>query len=146
MPFLMPIINWLFGGVLQSFFTKWLDYKTQIAKSKEAGFADAVAADSKNLATVAMAEAQINAMKVQLYGTLTYRIITLLVGVPVALHFALIFVDTICASKFIYGHSVLGVPNAPDPYPVYEWAIIASFFLVHTVSVGTSNVSKWLKS
>lgn len=145
MPFLMPIINWLFGGVIQSFFTKWLDYRTTLATSREAGFKEAVQADRDNLMTVASAEVQIDAMKVQVYGSLTYRIITLLVGIPVGLHFALVFVDTIFASKFLYGRSVLGVPNPPDPYPLYEWAIIASFFLVHTVSVGTSNVSKWLK-
>jgi hypothetical protein len=145
MALLMPLINWLFGGVLQSLLKSWLDYKASTTATKETGFAAAVAADQANLATVAAAEIQIDAMKVQVYGTPTYRIITLLVGVPVALHFSLIFVDTILASQFLYGRPILGVPNPPGQYPTFEWAIIASFFLVHAVNAGTSNVSRWLK-
>ena len=146
MPFLMPILNWLFGGVLQSFFTKWLNYKTALATSKEAGAVVAMQEDTKAFVSMATSEVQIDALKTQVYGSFTYRLITLLVGVPVALHFSLIFIDTIFASKFMYGHTVLGVPNAPDPYPSYEWLIIASFFLIHGVNQGTANLTKWLKS
>ena len=146
MPFLMPIINMLFGGVLQGFFKQWLGYKTTLATSREAGAAEAMKADQQALATVALSEVQIDAMKVQVYGTPTYRFITMLVGVPVAIHFALIFIDTILSAKAFYGHSVIGMPDAPGQYPGYEWMIIASFFLVHTVNVGTSNLTKWLGS
>ena len=145
MPFLMPIINALFGGALQSLLKSWLDYKASTAATKEAGFALAVAADQANLAAVASAEIQIDAMKVQVYGTPTYRIVTLLVGVPVAIHFSLVFIDTILASGFLFGRPLLGVPNPPGEYPTFEWAIVASFFLVHAVGVGTSNVARWMK-
>jgi hypothetical protein len=142
--FLMPIINFLFGGVLQGFFTSWLSYKTNLATSTEAGFGAATIADAQNLQAVANAEIANNALKVSLYGTPTYRLITLLVGVPVAVHFSLIFLDTILASKFLYGNAILGVPNPPGQYPMYEWLIISSFFLVHAVTIGTSNVKAWL--
>jgi hypothetical protein len=140
----MPLINTLFGGLLLPFFQAWTKYRTDVATSKEAGFEAAAKADQANLQTIANAEIANNALKVQLYGTPTYRIITLVVGLPVAAHFGLVFLDTILASKFLYGTSVLGVPDPPGNYPVYEWAIIASFFLVHAVNVGTSNVNKWM--
>jgi hypothetical protein len=142
--FLMPIINTLFGGLLLPLFKEWTAYRTNLATSKEAGFEAAAKVDQANLQTIANAEIANNALKVQLYGTPTYRIITLVVGLPVAVHFGLIFVDTILASKFLYGSSVLGVPDPPGQYPLYEWAIIASFFLVHAVNIGTSNVKQWM--
>jgi hypothetical protein len=146
MPFLMPIINWLFGGVLQSFFKQWLTYKTALASSKEAGAAVAMQEDTKAFVSMATSEVQIDALKVQVYGSFTYRVITLFVGLPTALHFTLITLDTIFASAFLFGHSVLGVPKLPQPYDQFEWYIIASFFLVHTVGQGTGNLTKWLKS
>ena len=132
------------SNALLPFFQAWTKYRTDVATSKEAGFEAAAKADQANLQTIANAEIANNALKVQLYGTPTYRIITLVVGLPVAAHFGLVFIDTILASKFLYGNSVLGVPDPPGNYPVYEWAIIASFFLVHAVNIGTSNVSKWM--
>ena len=144
MVLLMPILNWLFGGVLQGFFTQWLNYKTSLATSQEAGFGAATIADAQNLQTVANAEIANNALKVALYGSTTYRFVTLMVGIPVALHFGLIFLDTILASRFLYGSAILGVPNPPGQYPMYEWLIISSFFLVHAVNIGTSNVKQWL--
>lgn len=123
MAFLMPLINWLFGGALQNLLGAWLNYKSKSDATSEAAFAEVV-----------KAEIQIDAMKVQVYGTLSYRIITLLVGIPVAIHFSLVFVDTILSSQFLYGRPILGVPNPPGQYPTFEWAIIASFFLVHTAT------------
>ena len=140
----MPVLNWLFGGAITGFLKQWLDYKATVATSKEAGFEAAAKADQVNLQTIANAEIANNALKVQVYGSFTYRVVTLIVGIPVAVHFGLIFLDTILASKFLYGSSVLGVPNPPGEYPLYEWAIIASFFLVHAVNVGTSNVKQWI--
>jgi hypothetical protein len=140
----MPILDYLFGGVLQGLLTQWLNYKTSLATSQEAGFGAATIADAQNLQAVASAEIANNALKVSLYGTPTYRIITLVVGLPVAVHFGLVFIDTILASKFLYGSAILGVPNPPGNYPLYEWLIISSFFLVHAVNIGTSNVKQWL--
>jgi hypothetical protein len=146
MTVILSILNTLFGGVLQGFFKQWLAYKSTLATSKEAGAAAAMNADAVTLQELMKSEVQIDALKVQVYGSFTYRVVTLLVGIPIGVHFALIFADTILASKFLYGASVLGVPSAPAPYDGYEWTVVASFFLVHAVNQGTSNLTKWLKS
>jgi hypothetical protein len=31
------------------------------------------------------------------------------------------------------------------PYDTFEWAVVSSFFLVHAVNLGKSNVSAWLE-
>jgi hypothetical protein len=33
-----------------------------------------------------------------------------------------------------------GVPKLPAPYDTFEWAVVSSFFLVHAVNLGKSNV------
>lgn len=137
---ILAILNALMGSILTPLATAWTSY----VNSKEAGFAVAAGADASIIATQADAAVKIAAMKVQLYGTPTYRLITLLAGIPPALHFGLVFIDTILASRFLYGHGVLGVPALPKPYDTFEWAIVSSFFLVHAVTVGTSNVQSWL--
>ncbi len=69
----------------------------------------------------------------------------LIAGVPPAVHFGLVFLDTILASKFIFGApGPLGVPKLPAPYDTFEWAIVSSFFHVHAVALGAGNVSAWL--
>ncbi|WP_374308813.1 hypothetical protein [Methylocella sp.] len=144
MTIFLTILDRLLGGLITPLVKAWSDYKRQQLVATEKGFEAASASDAQVMTAALKNDAEINAMKVQLYGTPTYRLVTLLVGVPVALHFGLIFVDTILASKFAFGRVVLGVPDAPGPYPGYEWAIIASFFLVHAVNLGTGNVAAWL--
>ena len=141
---LMPLLDSLFGGIIQPLVKSWTDYKLAQLQTMQAGMATAETADSSNLQTIQTAEIQNNALKIQVYGAPTYRIISMWVGGVCALHFTLVFIDTILASKFLYGRSILGVPDAPGQYPLYEWMIISSFFLVHAVNIGTSNVSAWL--
>ncbi|MGH8515388.1 MAG: hypothetical protein ACREV8_15895 [Gammaproteobacteria bacterium] len=84
------------------------------------------------------------AMKVQLYGTPAFRIITLVAGLPPAIHFGLVYVDTILASKAFLAAPYFGVPKLPAPYDTFEWAVVSSFFLVQAVNLGKSNVASWL--
>ena len=112
----MPIIHFLFGGVIQGFFRQWLDYKAAVAGSNEAGAVEGMHVDQQAHATDAWTEVGVDALKVAVYGTFTYRLITLMVGIPVATHFSLVFLDTILASKMLFGHSVIGIPNPPKPY------------------------------
>lgn len=142
--FLLPLLDRLLGGLITPFVKAWSDYQRQKLVANEKGFEAAAASDAQVMTQALRSDAEFAALKVQLYGTTTYRIVTLIVGIPVAVHFGLIFLDTILASKFAFGRVVLGVPDAPGPYPGYEWAIIASFFLVHAVNVGTGNVAAWL--
>ena len=134
----------IFNGILTPLVKIWADVKTQQIKSNEAGFEAGALSDAANLKAMAEAEIQNNALKVQVWGSPVYRFVTMVVGIPVAIHFSLIFVDTILSSKFLYGHGVLGIPDPPSIYIPYEWYIISSFFLIHAVNVGTSNVSQWL--
>ena len=71
-------------------------------------------------------------------------IITLVAGLPPAVHFGLVYIDTILASKAFLGAAYFGVPKLPAPYDTFEWAVVSSFFLVHAVNLGKSNVASWL--
>jgi hypothetical protein len=75
------------------------------------------------------ADVQLAAMKVQVYGTLSYRVITLVAGLPPAVHFGLVYIDTILASKALLGAAYFGVPKLPAPYDTFEWAILSFSFL-----------------
>ena len=141
---ILPILNAVLGGLINPFVQAWLNYKTSALTEKEAGFAAGAAADAQNFQAALTADAQLNALKVQVYGQPINRLIMLIAGVPPALHFGLIFIDTILASKLFLGAPYFGVAKLPAPYDTFEWAIVSSFFLVHAVSIGTSNVSSWL--
>ena len=90
-----------------------------------------------------VSDAQYAAMKVQLYGTRTYRIITLVAGLPPAVHFGLVYIDTILASSFPR-RGLFRRAEAAAPYDTFEWAVVSSFFLVHALGPRASNVSAWL--
>jgi hypothetical protein len=141
---LLPFLNSLFGGVLTSFATTWLNYKTSTLTIKEKGFEAAAGADATVMQAALATDVQLSALKVQVYGQPINRLIMLIAGVPPALHFGLIFIDTILASKLFMGAPFFGVAKLPAPYDTFEWAIVSSFFLVHAVTLGTSNVSSWL--
>jgi hypothetical protein len=72
------------------------------------------------------------------------RVITLVAGLPPAVHFGLVYIDTILASKAFLGAAYFGVPKLPTPYDTFEWAVVSSFFLVHAVNLGKANVASWL--
>jgi hypothetical protein len=141
---LLPLIDKLLGSIITPFVNAWVGYKTTQMQTGEAGFEKAAAADAVVMTAAMQADVQMAAMKVQLYGSTTYRIITLVAGLPPAIHFGLIYIDTILASKAFLGAAYFGVPKLPSPYDTFEWAIVSSFFLVHAVNVGASNVQRWL--
>ncbi|WPP04040.1 hypothetical protein [Methylocella tundrae] len=141
---LLPILNSLLGGALTTLAKTWTDYKTNTLTIREQGFAAGAAADASVLQQALISDVQLNALKVQVYGQPINRLIMLIAGVPPALHFGLIFIDTILASKLFMGAPFFGVAKLPAPYDTFEWAIVSSFFLVHAVTLGTSNVSSWL--
>lgn len=137
---ILGVLDKIFGTIITPLANAWVSYQS----SKEAGFAAGAAADASVETARIQAEVQTNALKVQLYGTPTYRLITIVAGLPPAFHFSAVFVDTILASSAFYGHAVIGVQKLPPPYDIFEWAIVSSFFIVHAVNVGTSNVTAWL--
>lgn len=141
---IMPILNAVLGGIITPFVKAWSEYQTTKLNTGEQGFEKAAAADVAIMQAALVSDTQFAAMKVQLYGTTTYRIITLVAGLPPAVHFGLVYVDTILASKAFLGEVYFGVPKLPTPYDTFEWAVVSSFFLVHMVNVGRSNVAQWL--
>jgi hypothetical protein len=141
---IIPILNALLGGIIKPFVAAWADYERTKLTTGEQGFEKAAAADAQVMQAALVSDTQLAAMKVQLYGTRTYRIISVIAGLPPAVHFGLVYVDTILASKAFLGEVYFGVPKLPAPYDTFEWAVVSSFFLVHAVNVGKSNVSQWL--
>ncbi|MGH6812873.1 MAG: hypothetical protein ACREDM_11215 [Methylocella sp.] len=141
---IIPILNSVLGGIIKPFVAAWTDYERTKLTTGEAGFAAAAAADSSIMQAALATDAQMAAMKVQLYGTPSFRIITLIAGLPPALHFGLVYIDTIAASKAFLGEAIIGVPKLPAPYDTFEWAVVSSFFLVHAVNLSKSNIAAWL--
>ena len=132
------------GGIIKPFVAAWTDFEQTKLTTGEAGFAAAAASDSAVMQAALTADVQLSAMKVQVYGTPTYRVITLVAGLPPAIHFGLVYIDTILASKAFLGAVYFGVPKLPAPYDTFEWAVVSSFFLVHALGPRASNVSAWL--
>jgi hypothetical protein len=141
---IIPILNAVLGGIIKPFVAAWTDYERTKLVTGEAGFAAAAAADQAVMQAALTADVQLSAMKVQVYGTLSYRVITLIAGLPPAVHFGLVYIDTILASKAFLGAAYFGVPKLPAPYDTFEWAVVSSFFLVHAVNLGKANVASWL--
>lgn len=142
---IIPILNSLLGSIIKPFVAAWTDYERTKLTTNEAGFAAAAKSDADVMQAALVADVQLNALKVQVYGHGINRVVIWAAGLPAALHFGLVFIDTILASKILYGAGVLGIPKLPAPYDTYEWAIVTSFFLVHTVQLGKSNVAEWLE-
>lgn len=141
---IIPILNSVLGGIIRPFVAAWISFERTKLTTGEAGFEKAAAADTATMQAALTAGVQMSAMKVQLYGTPTFRIITLVAGLPPAVHFGLVYIDTILASKAFLGAAIIGVPKLPAPYDTFEWAVVSSFFLVHAVNLGKSNVASWL--
>ena|ERR1700730_14227678 len=141
---LFPLFDKLLGSIITPFVNAWISYKTTQMQTGEAGFEKATAADAVIMTAAMQADVQMAALKIQLYGTPTYRIITLIAGLPPAIHFGLVYIDTILASKVFLGAAYFGVPKLPAPYDTFEWAVVSSFFLVHAINIGKSNVASWL--
>ena len=140
----ISLLNSVLGGIIKPFVAAWTDYERTKLTTGEAGFEAAARSDAAVMQAALISDAQYAAMKVQLYGTRTYRIITLVAGLPPAVHFGLVYLDTILASKAFLGAAYFGVPKLPAPYDTFEWAVVSSFFLVHAFGPRGSNVSAWL--
>lgn len=141
---IIPALNTVVGGIIRPFIVAWTDYERTKLTTNEVGFEAASKSDASVMISAIAADVQLSALKIQVYGHGINRAVMWIAGLPAALHFGFVFIDTILASKFAYGVAVLGVPKLPSPYDTYEWAIVTSFFLVHGVQLGKGNVSEWL--
>jgi hypothetical protein len=119
---MMPLAS----GIMTPIVKAWSEYKRTQPTTNEAGFAAGVAGDVQTTRAPLQADVADNAIKARLYGSGVYRFVEWFVGGLVAIHFGLVFLSTILASKFLFGRDVLGVPQAPGAYG------------------GSSNVARWL--
>lgn len=138
------LMNALLGGLIDPLVNAWVAYKKDKLTVEEAGFEAAAKSDATVMQAALASQARNNALKIQVYGHFINRAVMWVAGFPAALHFGLVFIDTMLAAKVLCGAAVLGVPKLPAPYDGYEWAIVTSFFLVQGVHLGTSNVAAWL--
>jgi hypothetical protein len=141
----LPFLKAVFGGLIRPFIAAWTDYERTRLATRVQGFEAGVRGDAAVMQAALANDLQMNALKVQVYGQPINRLIMLIAGLPPALHFGLVFIDTILASKAICGAPLLGVPKVPSPYDAYQTTIVFSFFLVQSVQLGKSNVSAWLE-
>ena len=125
---MIPILNSILGGIIKPFVAAWTDYERTKLTTGEAGFDAAAKSDAAVMQAALTADVQLSAMKVQVYGTLSYRVITLVAGLPPAVHFGLVYIDTILASKAFLGAGYFGVPKLPAPYDTFEWAVGIELF------------------
>jgi|SRR5580692_7840282 hypothetical protein len=77
---IIPILNSVLGGIIKPFVAAWTDYERTKLTTGEAGFEAAAKSDAAVMQAALVSDAQYAATKVQLYGTRTYRIITLVAG------------------------------------------------------------------
>lgn len=141
----LPFLNAVFGGFIKPFIAAWTNYERVRLTTREQGFEAGVKGDVAVMQAALTNDLQLNALKVQVYGQPINRWIMLIAGLPPALHFGLVFIDTILASKALFGAPILGVPKLPTPYDAYQTTIVFSFFIVQSVHLGTRNVSAWLE-
>lgn len=141
---ILSILNAVLGNIITPFVKAWVDYKRTALQTGEAGFEVAANADAAIMSQALDADIKLQALKVEVYGHPINRAVMWIAGLPAAIHFSLVFIDTILASSCFFGHPLIGVPKLPAPYDTFEWAIVSSFFLIQAVHLGASNVAQWL--
>ena len=82
---IIPILNAVLGGIIKPFVAAWTQYESTKMQTGEAGFEKGAAADAAIMQAALVSDVQLAAMKVSVYGTRTYRIITLIAGLPPAI-------------------------------------------------------------
>lgn len=134
---LLSLLGWLSPGGLTNLVgavLTHLDKKTDVALD---GFKAGAEADTARYQAALALEAETNRIKAAQNGWWGARLIILLVGVPCAVHFAAVTLD----STFRFNWAVA---KLPAPYDTYEWVILQSFFLVKLASPLVSATSAWL--
>ena len=109
--FILPILNAVFGGVITPFVNAWVNYKKSTLVVEEKGFEAGAVADATVMAAALSADVQLNALKIQVYGQPINRLIMFIAGVPPAVHFGMVFVDTILASKLFLARLISACRN-----------------------------------
>jgi hypothetical protein len=101
------------------------------------GFRNATGFDLDAYKAALAAQIEINRIRASANAWIGARIITMVAGLPAAMHFGSVMLD----STFQFGW---GIPKVPAPYDGYEWAIVQSFFIVAPVMPLVSATAAWL--
>jgi hypothetical protein len=111
-----------------------------LAKKQEVqldGFRNATGFDLEAYKAALDAQIETSRIRASANAWLGARIITMVAGLPAAMHFAAVMLD----STFRFGW---GIPKVPTPYDQYEWAIVQSFFIVAPAMPLVSATAAWL--
>jgi hypothetical protein len=101
------------------------------------GFRTATGVDLDAYKAALEAQIETNRIRASANSWIGARIITMVAGVPAAMHFGAVMLD----STFQFGW---GIPKVPTPYDQYEWAIVQSFFIVAPAMPLVSATAAWL--
>ena len=118
---------------------KFFDYQVKKATTEAEAFKSAGGLDLEAFKAHLQANLDNNRLKLAQNSWWGAKLIILLVGIPAALHWAAIFLDTI-----IPPFGSWGIPKLPAPYDTYQWVIVQSFFLVVPVQTGVNAMAQWL--
>lgn len=133
-------------GVLPGLAGKFLDWQVQRSNLEMQGFVEGGKLDLAAYQAHLSAQVEVNRMRLAQNGWWGAKLIILTAGVPCALHFASIIMDSMPFPVWGGLHVVgsWGVPAAPAPYDTYEWAIVQSFFLIMPAMPLANAAAVWL--
>lgn len=127
------IVQSFIGGIVGPLF----GYLTKRQEVQLDGFRNATGIDLEAYKAALEAKIETSRLRASANSWLGARIITMVAGVPAAMHFGAVMLD----STFRFGW---GIPKVPAPYDQYEWAIVQSFFIVAPAMPIVSATAAWL--
>lgn len=151
---ILKVLDWIPGLA-----GKWMELQAKKADVQLEGFKTASGTDLEGYKAYLNANIETNRMKQASNSWWGAKLIILVAGIPAAMHFAAVMLDSLAFPILWYGVSGWGipypvltthaigswaVPKLPSPYDTYQWAIVQSFFIVMPVQTLTGAVSQWL--
>jgi hypothetical protein len=151
--------TWLLGGLLKlvpGLYGMTLKHLEVKAQTEAQGFKTAAGFDSVNWQAYLRAQVDNNAIKVSANQWWGAKVIIMMAGGTAAFHMALIFIDSTCPASGVslFGWQIIaaskvggcgwGIPKIPDPYSMYEWVLVNSFFITLPAQGAVSALDKWL--
>lgn len=137
-------MTWLFSllTAIPGLAEKFLDWQVKRANVELEGFKVGATVDVEAFKAHLAAQVETNRMKMAQNAWWGAKLIILIAGVPSALHFGLVMLDSIPFPYHPPGS--WGIVALPKPYDAYQWMIVQSFFLVMPVQTLAGAVSQWL--
>lgn len=139
-------------SVIPGLAEKFLNWQIQRANVELEGFRVGANVDLEAFRAHLQAQVDNNRLKLAQNSWWGAKLIIIMAGVPAALHFALVILDSSCPASWgwniVNDTTVAGCgfkfAKLPAPYDMYQWAIVQSFFLVMPVQTGVNALAQWL--